>query len=121
MATHSKSTSAISVNDAAIWGTNPPSMDVMTKACIAWLDQANKVNNETFRFVHDRLTKDLEAAAHLARCSEPNEAFTLQMEFASKMAADYLAEGQKMLELVSELNMAPRLESGQNTRGRQHA
>jgi hypothetical protein len=113
MATHSKPTHANPARDS--------STDLVTKTYAAWLDQANKVNHEAFRFAHDRLTKDLEAAAHLARCSEPNEAFTLQVEFASKMAADYLAEGQKMLELVGQLNMAPRLESGQNTRGRQHA
>jgi hypothetical protein len=120
VARHSKSTSAISIDDAAIWGTNPPSMDVVTKAYTAWLGQANKVNNEAFRFAHDRLAKDLEAAAHLVRCNEPNEAFTLQMEFASKMAVDYLAEGQKMLELVSQLANETRLEPG-HTRKRQHA
>ena len=112
MATHSKPIDANPVRDSS---------DLVTKAYSAWLNQANKMNDEAFRFAHDRLAKDLEAAAHLARCSEPNEALALQMEFASKMAADYLAEGQKMLELVGQLNMAPRLESGQNTRGRQHA
>ena len=108
MATHSKPIHANPVRDS--------STDLVTKTYAAWLDQASKVNHEAFRFAHDRLTKDLEAAAHLARCSEPNEAFTLQMEFASKMAADYLAEGQRMLELVSQLKM-----EGQNTRGRHHA
>jgi Phasin protein len=104
MATRSKPIDANPVRDS--------STDVVTKTYSAWLDQVNKVNHEAFRFAHDRLTKDLEAAAHLARCSEPNEAFTLQVEFA---------EGQKMLELVSQLNMATRPEPGQNTRGRQHA
>jgi hypothetical protein len=121
MATHSKSTDAIPVRDAAIWSMSPSSTDLVTKAYRAWLDQANKVNDEAFRFAHDRLAKVLEAAAHLVRCSEPNEAFTLQIEFASKMAEDYLAEGQKMLELVSQLAKETRLEPGQNTRGRQHA
>jgi hypothetical protein len=113
MATHSKPIDANPARDS--------STDLVTKAYTAWLDQANKVNDEAFRFAHDRLAKDLEAAAHLARCSEPNEALTLQMEFASKMAADYLAEGQKMLELVGQLNMATRLGPGQNTQGRHHA
>jgi len=36
----------------------------------------------------------------------------------AKMAADYLAEARRCIELVGQLNMAPRLESGQNTRGR---
>lgn len=120
MATHSKSTDAIPVRDAAIWSMSP-STDLVAKAYTSWLNQANKVNHEAFRFAHQRLAKDLEAAAHLVHCSEPNEAFTLQMEFASKMAVDYLAEGQKILELVSQLAKETRLEPGQNTRGRQHS
>ena len=83
--------------------------------------QANKLNNEAFRYAHDRLAKDLEAAAHLVRCSEPNEALTLQMEFANRMAADYLAEGQKMLELVGKLAKETRLDLEQDTRVGQHA
>ena len=79
------------------------------------------MNDEAFRFAHDRLTEDLEAAAHLVRCSEANEALAVQMEFASKMAVDYLHEGQKMPELVSQFAKETRLEPGQNTRGRQHA
>ena len=121
MATHSRPTDAILARDAAIWNMSLSSTDLVTKAYTAWLDQANKLNEEAFRFAHDRLAKDLEAAAHLVRCSEPNEALALQMEFASKMAADYLAEGQKMLELVSQLAKETHLERGQDTRGRQHA
>ncbi len=120
MATHGKSTDAIPARDAAIWSMSPSSMDVVTKAYTAWLDQANKLNDEAFRFAHDRLAKDLAAAAHLVRCSEPNEALALQMEFASKMAADYLAEGQKMLQLVGQLAKETHLERGRDTRGRQH-
>ena len=121
MATHRKSTDAVSVHDAAFWTMSRSSTDLVTQAYAAWLDRANKVNNEAFRFAHDRLAKDLEAATHLVRCSEPNEALTFQMEFANKMAADYLAEGQKMLELISQLATETHLELGQGTRGRQHA
>jgi len=98
------------------------STDLVTKTYSAWLDQANKVNHEAFRFAHDRLSKDLEAAAHLARCSEPERSVHVTNGIRQqKWPSDYLAEGQKMLELVGQLNMAPRLESGQNTRGRHHA
>jgi Phasin protein len=121
MATHSKSADAIPTHDASIWAMTPPSTDLLTKAYAAWLYQANKVNDEALRFAHDRLAKDLEAASHIVRCSEPNEAFTVQMEFASNMAVDYLHEGQKMLELVSQFAKETRLEPGQNTRGRHHS
>jgi hypothetical protein len=38
-----------------------------------------------------------------AHCTNPTEALTLQAEFANKMAADYLAEGQKMVELMGAI------------------
>ena len=53
--------------------------------------------------MQERFTKELEAAAQLARCTNPTEMFAVQAEFANKLAADYFAEGQKMAELMGEM------------------
>lgn len=118
MATQIKSTQAVPVDDATLWSMSPRSMDEVAKAYTTWLEQ---VSDEAFRFAHDRLTQDIEAAAQLMRCSDPKEAFTLQAEFASKLAADYLAEGEKMFEWASQLATERHLKARQNTGGRQHA
>ena len=86
-----------------VWGMDPQSVEVVTKTYRAWLSRASRVRDEALRFAQDRIEKELEVGVQLARCTSPTEAFTVQAEFASKMAADYLAESQKMIELMGEI------------------
>jgi hypothetical protein len=120
MAAHIKSAHATPVEGAATWGMTQHSLDEVAKACAIWLDGANKVSNEAFRFAHDRLNKDIEAAAQFMRCSDPGEAFKLQAEFASELAGDYLTESQKMLDWVSQLATEDQLRTGRSSGGKQH-
>jgi hypothetical protein len=121
MATHVKSAQATPVEGAVLWSMSPQSLDEVAKACTIWLEEANKVSNEAFRFAHNRLTKDLEVAAQLMRCNDPSEAFKLQAEYASEMAGDYLTESQKMFELVSHLATEDHLKARHSGGGRQHS
>jgi hypothetical protein len=77
MATHSKFTDAIPVDDAAIWSLTSMSKAVTTKAYSVGLVQASNVSDEAFCFAHDWFAEDLETTAKFR-------------EFASKLAADYL-------------------------------
>jgi hypothetical protein len=120
MATHAKASHATSRDDAVLWSMTPRSLDEMTKSYVTWLDGANKVSNEAFRFAHDRLSKDLEMAAQLMRCNDPTEAFRLQAEFASNLAGDYLIEGQKIFAWVTQLATEQSASGRQNNGGRQH-
>ena len=121
MAAHIKSAQATPIEDAALWSMSQQSMDEIAKAYSTWLERAAKLSNEAFRFAHYRVTKDLEAAAQLMRCNDPNEALTLQAEFANKLAADYVAESQKMAELVSQLTTEGHMKPRHTTGGRRHA
>ncbi len=87
----------------APWNMDPPSIETMMKACGAWFNQANRMRDETMRFAHERFTKELDAVAQLARCTNPNEALAVQAEFANRMAEDYVAEGQKIVELMGKM------------------
>ena len=78
------------------------SAEDFTNACAAWFDQANRLQEETLRFAQQRLAKDLETANRLARCTNPTDAFNLQVDFAATAAADYLAEGQRMVAMFGE-------------------
>src|SRR5207249_3050409 len=117
MPRHSKTVGSILPNAEAMSSTEPPSIDAVTKTYTAWFNQASRLRDEALRFAQDRFTKDLEAATQLARCTNPTEAFAVEAEFASKMAADYLAEGQKIVELMGEL--ATEISSGPKV-GRTH-
>lgn len=121
MATHIKSAQATPAEGAVLWSMSPRSLDEVAKACTTWLDGANKVSNEAFRFAHDRITKDLEVAAQLMRCNDPSEAFKLQAEYASELAGDYLTESQKMFEFVSQLATEDHAKARQSGGGRHHA
>ena len=87
----------------AMWNMDPQSFEAVTNTYRVWINQANRMRDETTRFVQERFTKELEAAAQLARCTNPTDAFAVQAEFANKMAADYFAEGQKIVELMGEM------------------
>jgi hypothetical protein len=86
-----------------MWNIDPQSIEAVTNTYRAWLSQANKMQEETMRFVQDRFTKELEAAAQLARCTNPMDALALQAQVAQKRATDYFEEGQKLVELSSEI------------------
>jgi hypothetical protein len=76
----------------------------------AWLDQATNVRDKTFRFLQDRFIKDVGEAAQFVGCIDPN-ALALQMEYATKLTADYLAESEKMFELMTRLAQNERLKA----------
>ena len=120
MATHTKASHATPRDDAVLWSMSTRSLDEVAKTYATWLDGANKVSNEAFRFAHDRLSKDLEMAAQLMRCNDASEAFRLQAEFASNLAGDYLTESQKIFEWVTQLATEQSAGARQGNGGRQH-
>ena len=103
MQKHSKAVEPTARIAETLWNMNPQSVESVTQTYKAWLDQTNKIQEETVRFAQERFAKDLEAAARLARCSNPTEAMAVQTEFANTMAADYLSESQRVFELMGEI------------------
>ena len=103
MQRHSKTIEQTVPIPETMWNIDPQSIEAVTSTYRAWLSQANRVQEETMRFAQERFTKELEVAVKLACCTSPIEALAVQTEFAQKMAADYLAEGQKLVELTGEM------------------
>ncbi len=103
MQRHSKAVESTAPNAEAMWSMDSQSFETMTKTYRAWFSQANKMRDETLRFAQERFTKELNAAVQLARCTNPNEAFAVQTEFANKMAEDYFAESQKIVDFMGEM------------------
>jgi len=103
MQRHSKTVEPTTANIEAMWTMDPDSIDAVAKAYAAWFSQAKRMQDETMRFAQERFKKELAVALQLSRCTNPNEAFAVQTKFANKMAEDYLAEGQRIAELMSEM------------------
>ena len=103
MQRHSKAVEPTIRNIEAMWNVDPQSIETVTKACAAGFGQAKRMQDETLRFAQDRLEKELAAAVQLTKCTTPNEALAVQAKFANKMAEDYLAEGQKIAELMGKM------------------
>ena len=78
MQKHSKAVEPTARIAETLWNMNPQSVETVTQTYKAWLDQTNKIQEETMRFAQERFAKDLEAAAQLARCSNPTEAIAVQ-------------------------------------------
>ena len=64
-----------------------------------WLDSLSKVQLEAWRFMLDRIRKDLETSKQLTECESPTQAFEAQAKFASTMVSDYVSESEKLLSL----------------------
>ena len=103
MQRHTKAVEPTTPIAETMWILDPQSIEAVSNTYRAWLSQANRMQDETMRFVQERFTKELEAAALLARCTSPIEAFAVQADFAQKMAADYFEEGQKLVELTGDI------------------
>jgi Phasin protein len=119
MARHAKSASATPGDRATADRRNSAPGDPMINVYAWWLDQAGEWSNEAFRFANRRLRKDLEAAVQLMKCDDSNQALALQARFANDLAADYLDEGKKMLELMAHA-AAPQSGSTQRHARRAH-
>lgn len=111
---HSRTAEPPHSNAEVLWGMDPQSLETVTRTYRTWFNQANRMRDEAMRFAQDRFEKELEAAVQFSRCTNATEAFTLQAEFANRMATDYLAEGQKMVELMGEMakELAPTAGTG---------
>ena len=103
MRRHVKAVELTVPNPEAMWNMDPQAIETVTRTYRAWFNQASRMHDETMRFAHERFTKELDAAMQLVGCTNPTEAFAVQVEFANNMAADYIAEGQKMVNLMSEI------------------
>jgi hypothetical protein len=103
MQRHTKAVEATALDAGAMWNIDPQSVEAVTNTYRAWFNQANRMRDESIRFMQERFKKELEAAVKLAACTNPTEAFAVQAEFANKMAADYFEEGQKIVELMGEI------------------
>jgi hypothetical protein len=103
MQRHSKAVEPTIPNAEGMWNIDPQSIEAVAKAYAAWFGQAKRVQDETMRFAQERFKKELAVAVELTRCTNPNEALTVQAKFANKTAEDYLAEGQRIAELMSEM------------------
>ena len=103
MQRHSKAVEPTMRKIEAMWNIDSQSIEAVTKACAAWFGQAKRMQDETLRFAQDRFEQELAAAVQLTKCRTANEALALQAKFANKMAEDYLAEGQRIADLMGEM------------------
>ena len=103
MQRHSKAVPSPTANPEAKWNLDPQSIDAVAKAYAAWFSQAKRMQDETMRFAQERLKKELAVAVQLTRCTNPNEALAVQAKFANTMAEDYLAEGQRIVEMMGRM------------------
>lgn len=113
MATHWSSMAARQIDGAVTLNTHPESTDMVARDQVALLAQATKVRDEALRLLHERFSKDLKDVIQLVGCSAP-DAFTLQVEYASELTANYLAESERMFDLMSKLARDGLLETRQN-------
>ena len=86
-------------------GVNNFSMDAFGEASRAYVNGMAAVNGEVFRFLSQRLRRDVETGQTMARCDDWSKAASLQQDWARAAMEDYMAESSRLMELTSKATM----------------
>jgi hypothetical protein len=101
---HAKEAAAANPFDVrALWKIKGTPLDQADTAYRAWLDGATRMQTEAAAFWNDRLGKDVEALGALSKCTNPGEAFEIEMRYARDAMADYVTEGQRMMRMMTDV------------------
>jgi hypothetical protein len=85
------------------WALAGPSFELAERAYLNWLASTERIQTEALGFLNGRLEKVVATARELGNCKNPADYFVLQAKYAEEAVADYLAESQKMADLVGEI------------------
>ena len=83
-----------------MWGMPGPAFADTEKLYRAWLDGAQRIQGEAVAFFNDRVGKDMAMLSDCARCATAAEALEVQARYGTDAFADYVAESQRMFELM---------------------
>jgi len=87
----------------ALWKMTGTPMDQADTAFRGWLDGATRMQTEAAAFWNDRLGKDVEVLGALSKCTNPGDAFEIEMCYARDAMADYVTESQRMMQMMSDV------------------
>jgi hypothetical protein len=102
----------------AMWSLNAGWMESARKAYATWLEDCWRVRDESLQFLGTRMARNMEAAAGLAGCSNPAEAFELQMKFGIDAFADCVEEGRKIAGLLGRWSPAGMMQTAAHGRAK---
>lgn len=94
--------SAAAVPGADQNGHAQPSIDPFFRMGGALLAGIAEEQSELLRFIGSRLVKTADALGQLATCTTPLEVLQLQLQIGSDMAADCLAEAQRVIGVMEK-------------------
>ena len=83
---------------------NEETMAAMLKANEAMLEGMMALQREIMEFSSARVQQDLETQGELAKCTDLQEAWKVQAEFAQKAMQHYSAETAKLVDLSAKIS-----------------
>lgn len=86
-------------------GVNNLSMEAFSEASRAYVNGMAAVNGEVFRFLSQRMRRDMETGQSMARCDDWSKAAALQQDWVRAAMEDYMAESSRLMELTSKATM----------------
>jgi hypothetical protein len=94
------------------WALADTSFEFAERAYLAWFSSTERIQTEALGFLSGRLEKAVATARELGNCKNPADYFVVQAKYAEEAVADYLAESQKMADLVGEIAQSSAAPSG---------
>ena len=88
------------------WALAGTSFQFAEQAYLSWLASTERIQSEAMGFLSERIEKVLATARELGNCTNPADYFALQAKYAEGALADWVAESQKMVDLVGEIAQA---------------
>ena len=99
-----RDTSVDSILDlGAAWPLASTSFELADRAYQTWLVSTQRIQNEAFEFLSGRVEKALATARELGSCTNPADYLFVQAKYAESAVADWLAESQKLADLIGEI------------------
>ena len=91
---------------AAPWGDNGEAMEAVGKANGALASGMTAIGQEVMTFANRRFGENVARTESLMQCKDPEQVFSLSVDFAQKAASQYLEEANRILELSNQVTRA---------------
>lgn len=87
----------------SLWDMNRKSLGDTETAIRAWFEISSRVQEQATKFMSSRWAKDTAALAQFGQCKMPVDALNVQMTYLTGAYADYMNEGQKIVDFFGDV------------------
>jgi hypothetical protein len=86
----------------AFWGIDDATLARANESYRTWLEAGEAIQRQALEFMQGRITKNSEAFAQLAKCTNPQELLELQAGFTRDAIADLVTNSRRIAACIED-------------------